>query len=205
MHPLEQIEKMLAAVEPPPARPPEKDEAMARSIYDQGAAAAQGAALHLGLEDRGGEVFRAKVWATAKKVQDGDLSDIERMLVEQFCLLNSMTTHYGLAAANLSGGNNTAKLAPQIVDMATKCSRASRQLATAIADLKTPKKTTFIKNQNIETQQNMLVAEVEHLKQRLEASEYGQPVDTREATATEGSCPEVEAVGEIDRPQNGRG
>ncbi|MBD2111720.1 MULTISPECIES: hypothetical protein [Cyanophyceae] len=203
MNPLEQANEMLDNIEPPPKRSPEKEDSMARAIYDQGAAAAMASALHFGLEQRGSDVLRAKVWETAKKVKEGDLSDIERALVEQFYMLNSMAVHYGLAAGNLSGNN--AKLSPQIVDMAVKCSRASRQLATAIADLKAPRKTTFIKNQSIENQQNnMLVAEVEHLKQRLEASEYGQRMDTGAEGIAAPGCAEVEAMAEVDRTQNGR-
>lgn len=200
MHPMEQIEKMLAAIDPPPARSPEKDEEIARSMFDQGAGAGVAAAAHLGLEEQGTLVARAKARQLAKQVEDGDLSGIERALAEQFFMFNAMAQHYGMASGNVKG--HTAKLSPAIVDMACKCSRASRQLADAIADLKTPRKTTFIKNQNIETQQNMLVAEVEHLKQRLEASEYGQPVDTRTEGAATAGCLEVEAVGEIDRPKN---
>ncbi|MBW4486024.1 MAG: hypothetical protein KME14_26165 [Tildeniella torsiva UHER 1998/13D] len=202
MHPLEQIEKMLAAIEPPPQRSPEKDEEIARSLFDQGAGAGVAAGAHLGLQEQGTKVARAKARQLAKEVEAGDLSGIERALAEQFFMFNAMATHYGMASGNLSGNN--AKLSPQIVDMAVKCSKASRQLATAIADLKAPKKTTFIKTQNIESQQNMLVAEVEHLKQRLEASEYGQPVDARATGIATAGCPEVETVGEIDRPQNGR-
>ena len=198
---MDQIEKMLAAIEPPPPRSPEKDEEIARALFDQGAGAGVAAAAHLDLQEQGTKVARAKAHQLAKQVEDGDLSGIERALAEQFFAFHAMSLHYAMASGN--GKGNTPKLAPQIVDMAVKCSRASRQLATAIADLKAPKKTTFIKNQNIETQQNMLVAEVEHIKQRLEASEYGPPMDARtEGSATPG-CFEVKAVGEVDRPKNG--
>ena len=198
---LEQLEKMLAALEPPPKRSPEKDEEMARSLFEQGAGAGVAAAAHYGLEEQGTKIGRAYARKMAKQVEAGDLSGIERALAEQFFMFNAMATHYGMASGNVKG--HTAKLSPQLVDMAVKCSRASRQLADSIADLKNPRSTTFIKNQNIESQQNLLVAEIEHLKQRLEASEYGHPLDSgEERTATPG-CLEVEVMGEIDRPQDG--
>jgi hypothetical protein len=196
---IDQLDKMLAAVqEPPPEEQRAKDRETAQTHLTQGGFAAMASANHLGIGQAGYEYLQAKVHKTAQAVKDGDLSAIEQALVEQFFMLHTMATGYSAAAGKV---NPSSRLTSPLVDAAVKCSRASRQLAGAIADMKQPRKTTFIKTQNIEAQQNNLFAEVEAIKHQLEQS-HAPKMDTRATPEAAGSSLEVEVMGEVHRPQD---
>jgi hypothetical protein len=191
---MEWLEELQKALMPPKKeQSPDEQREIAYAHLEQGGVMAKAAALHLEVGQEGYKVFQAKVHKAAQQVKDGDLSSIEQALVEQFYMLHSMAAHYGVAAAGLTGSR--AKLAPAIVDMTVKCSKASRQLAQTIADLKSPRKTQFIK-QNIEAQQNNLYA--------LEQSN-AQEMDPRATAGPARSDQELAAVEIEHRPQDGRG
>ena len=89
-----------------------------------------------------------EIRAATQRIKTGDLSDVERILTEQLYTLHAATSHY----ANII--NTTQDPAAENIGLRglTQCSRATRQIASAIAHMKQPKRFTII-----EKQQNLMV------------------------------------------------
>lgn len=95
----------------------------------------------------GGEIHQA-----TERIKAGDLSDVERILTEQLYLMHAAT------AVN-ANWHNQAKILPArdaSLKAMIQCSRATRQIAVAIANIKNPKRFTVI-----EKQQNVMVNRAE--------------------------------------------
>lgn len=145
----------------------------------------------LGLPSEAVPELAKEIRATSKRVKDGDLSDVERILSEQLVINHSMF----LKASSVAAKTPSISHAIPAADAAIKFSRQTRQIAAAIADLKAPKRKQFtvIKNQN------NLIAAVEELKAQLEEStDAALDIGSTPVTVPEDSP--MEAVDELDRP-----
>lgn len=83
--------------------------------------------------------------AAIEKVHDGDLTELEGMLAAQALALQSI---FADLAVKASGHNNLASKAT-ILGLALKAQSQSRSTILAIADLKFPRTTAFVKQTNI--------------------------------------------------------
>ena len=131
--------------------------------------------------------IRKEVQATAERVKTGDLSDIDRILAEQLHLMHAATAHY--ANRNSQAKNLTAR--ESSLKGMIQCSRATRQIAVAIANIKNPKRFTVI-----EKQQNVMVNQSEAPGPQQLGESTNAPMDTRsqgKAAAADTAAATVEA------------
>ncbi len=193
-----ELKQMRDGVSAKPIYDADADLSAARAHWEQGGYAAIAMTNHLALGSEAQKYLQEQIFHAAERVRKGDLSDIEAALTRQFFMLDAMATHYGKAAGTCHDDSKV--MAPQLVDMSIRCSKASRQIASAIANIKQPKKTTFIKHQT----QNILVAKLDALEEklnRLEAASNAQ-VGFGSKGSPAATDIEVEAVGEIDGPKD---
>ena len=136
-----------------------------------------------------------EITEVTERIKAGDLSDVERILAEQLCLMHAATQH------SMSWYSRTEmipqrKLALQAV---TQTSRATRQIAVAISNMKNPKRFTVI-----EKQQNVMVngSDVPGSKQLGEST--NAPMDTGSQRTSETVDARAEALVEVDRAKDRR-
>lgn len=114
------------------------------------------------------QVFNDISEATAR-IKGGDLSDVERVLTEQLFLMHSLTRQSSAWYQRASLMPHK-KLALQAV---SQSSRATRQIASAIATIKRPKRFTVI-----EKQQNVMVNGADAQSQNQLGESQDAPMDT---------------------------
>ncbi|MGP1387366.1 MAG: hypothetical protein ACTS2F_27650 [Thainema sp.] len=177
---------------------PAADLGKAMAHTQQGGIAAAISAGLLGLGSAGQHHLQESVVRAADRVKSGDMSDIEQVLAEQFLLFNALTLRYADIASTSHAESQVR--GPQALDMALKCSRATRQIGAAIAGIKKPKKTTFVKNQV----QNILVAKLDALEEKLNRLEVATnaKMDVGSAGSTAPADLEAAAVEVFDRAKD---
>ena len=125
--------------------------------------------------------------STVKKVKRGDLGELENALVEQAELLNFLFAQTAVQAA----ATPQIKAKCHLLSTALKAQNASRKTILAIAELKNPKQTTFIKQQ----QNNLIAGERQN----------GLPMDARTEIKAESADSRVDAVACEYRADDERG
>lgn len=85
-------------------------------------------------------------------------------------------------------------------NLVLKCQNQSVKTARAIADIKRPRQTTFIKRY-VNQQLNQLVTDG-RVKQLGESTDGGQEVDFGAKEKTEPAYQTVETLGEVNRPSH---
>ena len=130
-----------------------------------------------------------------ERIKSGDLSDVERILTEQLCLMHA-ATHHSMSWYSSTKMMPHRKLALQAV---TQTSRATRQIAVAISNIKNPRRFTVI-----EKQQNVMVngADAQGSKQLGEST--NAPMDTGSQKTSETVDARAEALVEVDRAKDSR-
>lgn len=139
--------------------------------------------------------------AQIKALQSGDLSQLEGILYSQVVSLNCLFADCVTRSARVRANGKTktsTQLADDLAHLALRAQDGCRKTIATIAELRNPKKTTFIKRQ-----QNLMVTGQPDAQQLPEA--YGsEAMDTRTARSTEGDCLEVATLEVIDGPKDGR-
>ena len=160
---------------------------------------------------------------SCKRVNDGDLSTLEAMLVSQATALQTIFT--GLARRAQS--QEYQKNLEAFLGLALKAQAQSRATISALVDLKYPRQATFVKQANIahgpqqvnnggaggelrdQYAQARTPAEQSKPEQnKLLEADHGQPgqrMDTRAAQAAERSHQTVETVEQVHRTEKPRG
>jgi hypothetical protein len=145
-------------------------------------------------------------------ISNGDLSQLEKLLLSQAIALQGMFVDM----ASKARGQTTRDNLQVVTSLALKSAAASRQAITALADLRMPKSVMFAKQANVTSGPQQInngtippaeAARTESFPDRqnelLEAQD-GQWLDTGTA-GTPGRTDQVmEAVGEVDRTKVGR-
>jgi len=145
------------------------------------------------------------------KVNAGDLSDVEATLTAQAVALDSVFNELARRAAANMGQHMAA--AETYLRLAFKAQAQCRLTLETLADVKHPKSATFIKQANIANQQQVnngaaaksvprTEKNLKHSNELLEA-QHGERMDSRAKGTAGGNDPNLEAVGAIDRRQNG--
>ena len=154
---------------------------------------------------------------TFKRVEDGDLSTMEAMLVAQATALQTMFASLARRAAT----QEHLRQYETFMGLALKAQAQSRATITALVDLKYPRQATFVKQANIAhgpqqvnngaaagadpaqfTQAQAHGEKSAPEQNKLLEADHGQPgqrMDSRAAQAAERSNQTVEAMGEVNR------
>ena len=142
----------------------------------------------------------------SEKIKDGRTEDLEELLLLQVELLNQTFMNYTelISLTDSTAGKKV------FAEIALKSQNQCRRTITTLADLKTPKRTTFIKNSAVNQQVNLGDApsnsseELENLE-KIRADELIGDINERmDAGATSKavrSDQAVEALGEVHRAQ----
>lgn len=160
---------------------------------------------------------------SCKRVNDGDLSTLEAMLVSQATALQTIFTSLARRAQLQEYQKNL----EAFLGLALKAQAQGRATITALVDLKYPRQATFVKQANITNgpQQvnngSAVGADPEHSAQarahagnsapaqnKLLEVQHGQPsgrMDTREAQASKRSNQAVETVATVHRAKKPQG
>ena len=160
---------------------------------------------------------------SCKRVNDGDLSTLEAMLVSQATALQSIFTSLARRAQSQEYQKNL----EAFLGLALKAQAQSRATISALVDLKYPRQATFVKQANIahgpqqvnngaaagadpaQFTQAQAHGEKSAIEQnKLLEPEHGQPsgrMDTRAAQAAERSNQAVETVEQVHRAKKSRG
>ena len=159
---------------------------------------------------------------SCQRVNDGNLTVLEGMLLSQATALQSIFTSLAKRAQVQTQQRNF----EAFLGLALKAQAQSRATITALVDLKYPRQATFVKQANIahgpqqvnngaagelqdKTTQARTHGENPALEQnKLLEADHGQPggrMDTRATQAAERSNPAVETVGKVHRAKKPRG
>jgi hypothetical protein len=152
----------------------------------------------------------AELSDSCKKIQDdNDLSELTNMLVTQaYVLQNLFSKMVGMATR--CNGEDISKF----VDTALKTQKQCRATIQAIAEIKNPKRATFIKQQTNQALGHMQVnngkqlgqenlsENLENQSNKLLEKTYGERLDFRAAQTSIGINQKLEAVGKINRAKN---
>ena len=160
---------------------------------------------------------------SCKRVNDGDLSTLEAMLVSQATALQTIFTSLARRAQSQEYQKNL----EAFLGLALKAQAQSRATISALVDLKYPRQATFVKQANIahgpqqvnngaaagadpaQFTQAHAHGEQSALEQnKLLEADHGQPgsrMDTRAAQAAERSYQAVETVATVNRAKKPRG
>lgn len=151
-----------------------------------------------------------------EKVHDGDMKQAEAMLITQAHVLNAIFHNLAQRAAlNMAGGYVGA--CETYMRLALKAQSQSRATIEALAFIKNPQPTAFIRQQNVGVNQqvnNGAAPAVTASRAREEISKpanellevkHGERLDNGTAGAAIGAHPQLETVGEIHRATDGGG
>lgn len=151
-----------------------------------------------------------------RSVADGDLTTLERMLLQQAATLQAMFVELAFRSRTQTSRENL----QTVTSLALKAAAGSRQAITALAELRMPKQVLFAKQANVNNggQQQVNNGGAEEMRVRADARprtanfvdppsellerHHGQWMDPRAQSAAGGADPRVEAVGEVHRPPN---
>jgi len=152
---------------------------------------------------------------TFKRVEDGDLSTLEAMLVAQATALQTMFASLARRAAT----QEHLRQYETFMGLALKAQAQSRATITARVDLKYHRQATFVKQANIAHGPQQVnngpgaAGAIAHMEQekrepnKLLQADHGQPggrMDTRAAQAAKRSHQAVEAVESVHRAKKSR-
>lgn len=127
--------------------------------------------------------------------------DLERALQAQVASLNVMFEKFaGLAIART--GTADADELKVLGELALRCQQQQRQAIEAIARIRKPRVTTFVKNY-VDKQLNQLVQDRQSQQPQLEEDTHA-PMDARSTTEASGGDKEMETVAAEHRPKNRR-
>ena len=160
---------------------------------------------------------------SCKRVNDGDLSTLEAMLVSQATALQTIFTSLARRAKSQEYQKNL----EAFLGLALKAQAQSRATISAVVDLKYPRQATFVKQANIAhgpqqvnnggaagadpaqfTQAQAHGEKSAPEQNKLLEADYGQPgqrMDARAAQAAERSNQAVETVEQVHRTEKPRG
>ena len=158
------------------------------------------------------------IQATVKDVQGGELGRLEAMLISQATALQTMFTSLARRAAN----QEQLKHYGVFMGLALKAQAQSRATISALVDLKYPRQATFIKQANVAhgpqqvnngagpgggfpTPNARAHTHAEKTKPKhpeLMEQRHGERLDTGTTSAPSRTNPNMETVGEVQRPQN---
>ena len=160
---------------------------------------------------------------SCKRVNDGDLSTLEAMLVSQAMALQTVFTSLVCRAQVQTQQRHL----EAFMGLAFKAQAQSRATISALVDLKHPRQATFVKQANIahgpqqvnngttaganpelSAKSNPHGKEINHAPNKLLEVDHGKSsgrMDTRAAQAAERGNQAVETVGEVHRAKKPRG
>lgn len=119
----------------------------------------------------------------ASKVKDGDLSDLEAMLVHQAYALNALFARL----ARKGMGIKDDKAAARVLDSALKAQKQSQQIVRTLSEMHNPRRTQFVKQQL--NQLNLMNSDA--------------PMDTGSPEIAGSENPPMEALGKQHRANDG--
>jgi hypothetical protein len=153
----------------------------------------------------------AELSDSCKKIQDdNDLSELTNMLVTQAYVLQNLFSKMVSMATRSSGAEDI----PKFVDVALKTQKQCRATIRAIAEIKNPKRATFIKQQTNQALGHMQVnngkqlgqenlsENLENQSNKLLEKTYGERLDFRAAQTSIGINQKVETVEKVNRANN---
>jgi hypothetical protein len=168
---------------------------------------ATGAIINLLPKTDGGKIANA-LREQIDQVLEGDLSRSEAMLITQAHVLQEVFTNFTSRTANaeyLSQAEAYSKIALRAQN---QCQRTLKTLLK----FKTPKRTTFIKQQNNATNQQVNEGKLKEIPEKeinpaneLLEENHEARLDTGKKKETVRTDSEVETVGELDRTRHGTG
>ena len=153
-----------------------------------------------------------------EQIKSGDLSSVEEILIAQLNIVNGMITHYSIKLNGFYSQKEMILKYPKIIegvnDLLAKLFNTSVKLARALADLKRPKSTTFVK-QYVDKQLNQLLVERDLQNNQTNQTNqtnsktleegYGTKMDGRTEREAETVNTEVETLGTQYRAENNAG
>lgn len=145
-----------------------------------------------------------KLLANNIETLNGDFSHAEDVLLNQANALNEL---FYFALDKLMDAENLPEIQCHS-EIAFRAQKNCRATITALKDLKDPRRTTFVKQQNIELNQQVNNLEVKEIqKPKNSANEllettHGQAVDGRAQIAPITTYPQLEPVGKVNRSKN---
>ena len=163
-----------------------------------------------GLSGYDHETLRNTLIAQHERIQSGDLSRVEAMLIDQAHLLQAMIMYFMQHATRsdlLAGLDTYSRLA-------LKAQNQCRQTLATLIELKNPKRTQFIKQQNNAVNQQInqerkvpaeSVIKSKKSTNKLLDKESHERLDNGAAEEAIGANQELETVGEVNRPKKRRG
>ncbi|MEM9152416.1 MAG: hypothetical protein AAGB19_18435 [Cyanobacteria bacterium P01_F01_bin.3] len=150
---------------------------------------AAGEVAALNTPGSGGAVLQtfSEISEAVERVKSGDLSDVERVLTEQLFMMHALTRH-SLEWYRATEMMPHRQLALKAVNQS---SNGTRQIASALATMKRPKKVVFV-----DKQQNVMV---NGSPQQQLGESTNAPMDQRSQKTAAPETAGAEAVVEIDR------
>ena len=132
---------------PPPAATAEQRRWAATAMVDGTACSAVTAHYLKGVGEGAADVHdvRGRINDVARGVADGDLSGLEKMLLQQAAALQAMFAHLATMAKDQTSRDNL----QVTMSLALKAAAGSRQAITALAELRMPKQVLFAKQANV--------------------------------------------------------
>lgn len=188
---------------------PPKNETGGRSVHlniDPGFAASWTLAQlrHPGQDDVDLLENFSEIEKQIEAVKTGDLSGLEAILIEQVLVLNGIFTHYAVVGSKVLAtgkSSTTPQVGRELLNLALRSQDQTRKTVLAIAELKNPQKTVFVKNQL----NQMAIAPTDQDQQLQLREAHGEEVDTRAKGAAAAVNPDLETVEVFDRtPNHGR-
>ncbi len=137
----------------------------------------------------------------SNQVKNGDLSQLEEMLVCQSYSLQHMFMTMASKACSTTDADHIELLSK----LALKAQNQCRSTIATLAEMKNPKRATFIKQLNQANQMQVNNDGSKNLKKNIKPANellektHGERLDTRETQETIGANQVLETVGEINR------
>jgi hypothetical protein len=153
-----------------------------------------------GREIPGADGFVQAIQAGTTAIQEGDLSHLEAILYAQIETLNTVFQ----ATLNQANATQYLESAQHHYDCALKAQNQCRRTILALAELKNPKKATFIRQQNNAVNQQINSENSSHSESKVMEVPSGERMDRRTAQATIIHDSGVETLGFIDRTEVSR-
>lgn len=145
-----------------------------------------------------------------KKVQEGDLSGLEELLVTQAYTLNSLSMQLFIKGSSIIDNPSVVQAMPnypeKLLKLALKAQSQSRQTLETLAELKNPKKPAQFIKSYVNQQLNQLKLETEAEGQKLQqiGESTNAPLDIRSEKDPGSENPTMETVAEFNRTKNSR-
>ena len=143
-----------------------------------------------------------------KKVEQGDLSGLEELLVTQTHVLNSLSMQLLIKGSRIIDNPSVLQAMPnypeKLLKLALKAQSQSRQTVETLAELKNPKKPAQFIKSYVNQQLNQLKLETEAEGQELQqiGESTNAPLDIRSEKDTGSENPTMETVAEFNGTKN---